>query len=503
MSLKEDKSNNVDLKTIVEDRDKLGKLVLVSGDFNILHPGHIRLLRFAKECGDHLVIAINADILINNPNYNSERHREDVVSSLGFVDYCFISELDIHELICTVKPDIVVKGKEFEGKNNPEEKALANFRGKLIFSSGYTFQKSTSIFDEHNNNPNINIEKIRRYMAHHRIDRKRIESILDKIIDLNVVVIGDSIVDEYLQCNAIGMSQEDPTIVVTPDEEMLFLGGAAITAGHAKGLGAKTVSFYSVLGTDGESQFAKKKLNDYQLESIIFTDSTRPTTKKRRYRVENKTLLRVNTFRDHDISLELQERIFDRLAHNINQASLVILSDFNYGVLPQSLVNKIINMCQDRDIFIAADSQTSSQIGDISRFSGVDLIMPTERELRISSNNNRDGLVVLAEKLRQRMGCTNIVITLADEGALLHLGNGISWENDKIAALATNALDPSGAGDCMLSATAMSLACGADLWLATLIGSVAAACQVSKVGNQPLHLSELRSTIDRLCHASG
>ncbi|MDB2434635.1 PfkB family carbohydrate kinase [Luminiphilus sp.] len=502
MSLKKDKSISVDLKKIIEDRRKLGRLVLVSGDFNILHPGHIRLLRFAKECGDHLLVAINADVLIKNPNYNSESHRADMVSSLGFVDYCFISELDINELIYTVKPDIVVKGKEFEDKNNPEEEALASFRGKLIFSSGYTFQKSTSIFSEHNNNPNINIEKIRRYMAHHRIDRKRIESILDKIINLNVVVIGDSIVDEYLQCNAIGMSQEDPTIVVTPDEEMLFLGGAAITAGHAKGLGAKTVSFYSVLGTDGESKFAKKKLNDYQLESMIFTDSTRPTTKKRRYRVENKTLLRVNTFRDHDISLELQDLIFDHLAHNINQASLVILSDFNYGTLPQSLVGKIISMCKEKEIFIAADSQTSSQIGDISRFIGVDLIMPTERELRISSNNNRDGLVVLAEKLRQQMGCTNIVITLADEGALLHLGNGISWENDKIAALATNALDPSGAGDCMLSATAMSLACGADLWLATLIGSVASACQVSKVGNQPLHLSELRSTIDRLCHAS-
>jgi rfaE bifunctional protein kinase chain/domain len=502
MSLKKSESNNMDLKTVVKDRGKLGELVLVSGDFNILHPGHIRLLRFAKECGDYLVVAVNADILIKNPNYNNESHRADMVSSLDFVDYCFISELEIHELICTVKPAIVVKGKEFEGKSNPEETALANFRGKLIFSSGYTFQKSTSIFSEHNNNTNINVEKIRRYMAHHRIDRKRIESILDKIINLNVVVIGDSIVDEYLQCNAIGMSQEDPTIVVTPDEEMLFLGGAAITAGHAKGLGAKAVSFYSVLGTDDESKFAKKKLNDYQLKSMIFSDSTRPTTKKRRYRVENKTLLRVNTFRDHDISLELQDLIFDRLARNINQASLVILSDFNYGALPQSLVNKIISMCKEKEIFIAADSQTSSQVGDISRFSGVDLIMPTERELRISSNNNRDGLVVLAEKLRQQMDCTNIVITLADEGALLHLGNGISWENDKIAALATNALDPSGAGDCMLSATAMSLACGADLWLATLIGSVAAACQVSKVGNQPLHLSELRSNLDQLYHAS-
>ena len=148
MSLKKDRSINIDLKKVIEDRGKLGELVLVSGDFNILHPGHIRLLRFAKECGDYLVVAVNADILINNPNYNSESHRADMVSSLGFVDYCFISKLEIHELTCAVHPDIVVKCKEFEGQNNPEEIALANFRGKLIFSSGYTFQKSLQTVDE-------------------------------------------------------------------------------------------------------------------------------------------------------------------------------------------------------------------------------------------------------------------------------------------------------------------------------------------------------------------
>jgi len=449
-----------------------------------------------------LVVAVNADSFISNSSYNDQRHREDVVSSLGFVDYCFVTSIDIRELIASLRPDIIVKGKEFETKDNAEESALKDFGGKLVFSSGYTLQRSSSIFLDRESSSGMNFEKLRSYMLRHQIDRKRIETVLDKITDLSVLVIGDCIVDEYLQCNAVGMSQEDPTIVVTPDEAKVFLGGAAITAGHAKSLGAKEVSFYSVLGADSASDFVKKKVSDYQLESITFVDDTRPTTKKRRYRVGNKTLLRVNKFRDHDISRHLQDLIFDRVLRESGQAKLIILSDFNYGILPQNLVNKIITMCKKKGILIAADSQTSSQIGDISRFSGVDLIMPTERELRVSSNNNRDGLVTLAEKLREKIECPNIVITLADEGALVHLGNGISWENDKITALATNALDPSGAGDCMLSATAMSLACGADLWLATLIGSVAAACQVSKVGNQPLHLSELRSTIDRLCHVS-
>lgn len=490
-----------DLKQVQEMRRKLGRLVLVTGDFNILHPGHIRLLRFAKECGDHLVVALNSDSSIKSGTYNNEKHREDVVSSLSFVDYCFVSGIEIHELISSLRPDIVVKGKEFETKINIEERALSVFGGRLVFSSGYTFQKSSSVFVDRENNSDMNIKKLQSYMQRHQIDTEQIEFILGKITNLKILVIGDCIVDEYLQCNAVGMSQEDPTIVVTPDERKLFLGGAAITAGHAKSLGARAVSFYSILGTDSASDFVQKKVSDYQLESITFVDDTRPTTKKRRYRVGNKTLLRVNKFRDHDISLQLQDLLFDRVERDAEQAKLLILSDFNYGILPQNLVNKIIGMCKRKGILIAADSQTSSQIGDISRFSGVDLIMPTERELRVSLNNTRDGLVVLAEKLRQKIDCPNIVITLADEGALLHSGSGNSWKNDKISAFAANAIDPSGAGDCMLSATAMSLACGADLALATLIGSVAAACQVSRVGNQPLQLSELSSAIEQLCHA--
>lgn len=489
------------LEEIIANRKAFGKLVLVTGDFNILHPGHIRLLRFAKECGDTLIVGVNADALLAQTNYNDEIHRSDIVASLEFVDHCFLNSLSAIELIQQLSPNVVVKGKEYEDKINPEQSTIEQCGGKLIFSSGYTHQSSSSVFHQRQNQLVLNTDKLTDYMHRHHITRSHIDSLIDNFSSLRVLVIGDTIVDEYMQCNAVGMSQEDPTIVVTPDEKKLFLGGAGITSAHAKSLGAHKVSFYTVLGDDDAAIYSFDKMREYQLDARTFVDDTRPTTQKRRYRVGNKTLLRVNDFREHDIGNDIQEAIMSQLVSEIDEIDLVIFSDFNYGVLPQPLVDAIVELCNEKKVMIAADSQTSSQVGDISRFKHVDLITPTEREVRVALNNSRDGLVILADKLNQKMKCPNIIVTLADEGALLHMADSAKihqWQNDKIPALATNAVDPAGAGDCMLAATAMSLASGGNLWISSLIGSVAAACQVSKVGNQPLSLQELKAALQLL-----
>jgi len=480
---------------------KLGKLVLVTGDFNILHIGHIRLLRFAKECGDTLVVAVNGDTLLSNPNYNDEHHRLEMISALNFVDYSFVYNSTIDALISQIRPHKVVKGREHETQDNPEQAVLDGYGGKLVFSSGDTFQKSSSVFQMQTMQPLLNLEKINNFMIRHNITRDSVEKLLSSFKQLRVLVIGDTIIDEYMQCNAVGMSQEDPTIVVTPDEKKLFLGGAAITAAHANSLGAQDVSFITVLGDDDVADYAKNKLKEYRIDAKIFRDDTRPTTKKRRYRVGNKTLLRVNDFRDHDIGVDIQATILAKVKEKIKVTDLVVFSDFNYGVLPTPLVDTIVELCKSNKVMIAADSQTSSQVGDISRFKNVDLITPTEREIRVALNNTRDGLVILSEKLHLQTNCPNIIVTLAEEGALMHLTDTEkmgSWQNDKISALASNAIDPAGAGDCMLAATAMALVSGGDLWVSSLIGSVAAACQVSKVGNQPLAYQELQAAFEQL-----
>lgn len=278
---------------LTNERDTLGRLILVVGNFNILHPGHVRLLRFARECGDTLVVGVNSGSILGDATYNEEEQRVEIVNSLSCVDYCFLNDFTTTELVKKLRPYAVVKGKEFEGGDNPEIDALTEVGGRLVFSSGYTSLKASSYLNQ-TNELVLERDKLNGYMQRHKLNIGSLQNTLEKLKALNIVVIGDCIVDEYIQCNAVGMSQEDPTIVVTPDESQLFLGGAAITAAHAKAIGANQVSFFTVVGEDSSADFVRQKANSFGLNAFIYADDSRPTNLKRRYRVGNKTLLRVN-----------------------------------------------------------------------------------------------------------------------------------------------------------------------------------------------------------------
>jgi len=162
-------------------------------------------------------------------------------------------------------------------------------------------------------------------------------------------------------------------------------------------------------------------------------------------------------------------------------------------MLTDDLIERITHDSRAKGITLAADSQSSSQIGDITRFPNVTLLTPTEREARLAVRDNKSGLVGISEKIRQATNAEFIPITLASEGVFLHRPEeeGRGWTDDQVPTLNDNPVDVSGAGDAFLVSAAMCLAKGADIWSAIFLGSLGAACQVSRVGNVPLLKREL------------
>ena len=138
----------------------------------------------------------------------------------------------------------------------------------------------------------------------------------------------------------------------------------------------------------------------------------------------------------------------------------------------------------------------NTQASDISRFSGMMIITPTEREARMALRDPNSGLVVLAESLRKKARAQNVVITLGAEGMLVHAKGKVDWDTDKLPAFNTSPKDAAGAGDSFLTCAAMGLCAGADIWQSVYLGSIAAACQVSRVGNLPLTQIDLIAEID-------
>jgi rfaE bifunctional protein kinase chain/domain len=466
-------------------------ITFLNGDFNVVHPGHLRLLNFAAECGNFVVVGVNAT------GYGNVLVKDDLrlqsIQSNTIVDYAFLLAHPPEDFITLLKPATVVKGKEHENDINIEQRVVESYGGQLRFSSGDIRFSSMDLL--HKELSDINFSTIVKpwdYPKRHNFSLNTLPRIIDKFSSLNVIVLGDVIIDEYVTCEPLGMSQEDPTIVVSPLSSDTFLGGAGIVAAHTQALGAST-TFFSVTGSDAPSKFAKAKLEDYGVGFELFEDTTRPTPHKKRYRAHGKTLLRVSDLRHHEIHTDLCANILKKLKAIIDKTDLLIFSDFNYGFLPQSLVDSIIELCKEHDVFIAADSQASSQYSDISRFKGANFITPTEREARLACHDFSSGLAAIMHTLQSKMNKPDIILSMGSEGIL------IQTAPDSDGALSTDQLpsfnkmpsDVAGAGDSLIASASMCLALGAGIWQASYLGSIAAACQVGRIGNTPLTLQTL------------
>lgn len=467
-----------------------GRIVFVSGDFNIIHPGHLRLFNFAAECGDFLVVGVNADGM--GKTIIPAEMRLESVSAIGVVGQAFILTEAPEAFITRLRPDIVVKGREHSQHFNIEEEVVEAYGGKLLFCSGDVgFSSIDLLRRELTEVVAPTIQKPSDFPARHRFTLPELIDLVRRFTELKVVIVGDLIVDEYIDCEPLGMSREDPTLVVSPLISKRFVGGAGIVAAHARGLGA-SVSYFSVAGDDDVRVFAEETLLSHGVDAHIIVDSTRPTTLKQRYRAGNKTLLRVSHLRQHDIDDELIERLEASMAPALADADLIVFSDFNYGCLAQPLVDRIVKRCRASGTPMVADSQASSQIGDVSRFKGMKMVTPTEHEARLAVRDFQSGLVVLADALREKADVEHVVITLAGEGILIHSpAESSGLITDRLPAFNGSPRDVSGAGDSLLTCSSMVLALGADIWRASYLGSVAAACQIRRVGNIPLTANEI------------
>ncbi len=472
------------------------RVVFVSGIFNVLHPGHLRLLKFAEEQGDILIVGVHSNALAPGAVMD-ERQRLESVAAVAYVDRAFLMMRKAEEVIADLRPEVVVKGREWMGCDNPEEKALKKYGGKLVFSSGEaTFSSLDLIREEFKRREDFQLRPSVGYLKRHGITHQSLRNALTALDGLNVVVLGDTIVDEYIVCEALGMSQEDPVIVVRPFTSQKFIGGAGIVALHVRGLGAR-VQFCSVIGKDETAKFVKAGMAKSGVDVHFIEDATRPTTLKQRFVSQGKKLLRVSYLREQVISRDMLAQVAKLLPELLTDAHLVIFSDFNYGFISDELRERVAGRCRRRRVKMAADCQSSSQIGNVARFVGMDLATPTEREARLALHDRESGLVVLAHKLEQKMQAKNILVTLGGEGILVHKPVRNGYVTDRLPALNPNPKDVMGAGDSLLAGASMTLAAGYDIWTAAYVGSLCAAYQVACLGNQPLLKKDILGLLNK------
>jgi bifunctional ADP-heptose synthase (sugar kinase/adenylyltransferase) len=201
------------------------------------------------------------------------------LKSQEFVDEVVLFNTDLKKVILEIQPDIIIKGSEFSSQNNIESEIVSSYGGELIFSSGSTFFSEKDLLSSSEVVAVDYTEKIPfDFLKRNDIALNDISEQILKFSSVKVCVIGDLIIDEYINCHPLGMSREEPNIVVTPIDSQKFLGGAGIVAAHTVGLGA-TTKLITITGKDEAGSWAIAKAEAYGVSVKSIEDKTRPTSR--------------------------------------------------------------------------------------------------------------------------------------------------------------------------------------------------------------------------------
>ncbi len=497
------------LKTVSELLEAIGsfprkkKVVMCHGVFDLVHPGHLRHLLYAKDKASVLVTSLTSDRHINKAQYRPyvpQQLRALNLAALEFVDYVIIDDnAEPLENISTIRPDFFAKGFEYEnGKIHPktaeEIEVLSGYGGEVLFTPGDIVYSSSHLIES--SPPNLSLDKLMAVMDGEGIGLKDITDSLDLLSKKKVLVVGDTIVDTITHTSMIGGMTKTPTISVRHDYTESFVGGAGIVSKHIKSAGAE-VDFLTVLGDDRLSKFVVDDMKSAGVNIHPVYDQSRPTTEKNAIVAADYRLLKVDTVDNRPISNSTLKEFVEIIS--AGGYDLVVFSDFRHGIFNQLTIPDLINAIP-KGVFRVADSQVASRWGNITDFIGFDLICPNEREARFSLADQDTGVRPLAAKLRRRAESEVVIMKMGERGAMVCRSDNEEDVRSSfvIDSFATNVVDPVGAGDALLAYASLSLSSCHSPIIAATLGSIAAALECEVEGNISISPDRIRERLERI-----
>ncbi len=491
-----------DLAVVIDNLKKQGKSVAhCHGCFDLLHLGHIKHFEAAKNAADVVIVTITPDRFVNKgpgrPVFN-ETLRMEAIAALQAVDYVALNKWETAiETIKILKPSFYVKGQDYKDREQDltkniylEEDAVKSVGGEIYFTEEIVFSSSTLI----NAHFSPYDEKVQGFMhdMKHKYSSEKVISYINALKDIRVLVIGDTIIDEYHYCLPLGKSSKSPTISTVFLRSEAYAGGALAIANHLEQYSGK-VELVTVLGSqNSQLNIIEDKLSK-GVERKFFYRSDSPTNTKRRYldKYLNTKLFEVTFMNDKFIDSALENEIISYLKQNIDNYDLVLICDFGHGFISPGLQKYL----QDSGKYLSINAQTNSNnfgFNYITKYRNAGYISIDEKELRLPFGDNYGKLETLIEKLSEITNCNDITITLGQAGSTLY-SNGKYYSSP---AFANSVKDSVGAGDAVLSITSLLAYSKAPADLIPFIGNCMGTIAVNIIGNEhPVYKKDLTKFI--------
>jgi rfaE bifunctional protein nucleotidyltransferase chain/domain len=472
-------------------RNEGRKVVLCHGVFDLLHMGHVRHFEAAHDHGDMLIVTLTADRFVNKgpgrPIF-PELLRAEMVAALGYVDWVGINhESSAEPVLNTIMPDVYVKGSDYEnpeeditGKIVEERDAVERHGGRLVFTKDITFSSSSLI----NKYLDVYDSPLRDYLEDFRQQGAgaEIAALIEKVKDYRVLLVGDTIIDEYQYVGPLGKSPKENMIATLYREKEIFAGGVIAAANHVANF-CREVEVVTVLGENDSHEDLVRASVHPNVKLHILRRPNVPTTRKCRFVDPSymRKLFEVYHMDDSYYGARIESQVADLVAERAQDCDLTIITDFGHGLLTMPVIDAATRNAR----FLAVNAQSNSAnmgYNLITRYPRADYICIDMPEIRLALGDRVTDVATLAsETLPKRVACSRVMITMGSHGCA-------AWQPEygvhRIPAFTKTVVDTVGAGDAFLAVTSPLVAAGGRMDHVGFVGNAAGAIKVGIVGHR-------------------
>jgi len=466
------------------------RIVHCHGVYDLLHVGHIKHLDAARRLGDVLIVTITPDRFVNKgphrPAFN-ENLRAEALAALSCVDYVAVNQYPTAvEIIGELRPNVYVKGAvKGQGKRDhtdaltQEEEAVKAAGGELVLTDEETFSSSTLI----NRFLDVFTPEAKTFLAafRERFSPETVVGHIQAMRPLKVLTIGETIIDEYVFCDAMGRTNKEAVLVVGENHRERYGGGILAVANHVAGF-CDEVGVASALGSaDTQEPFVTDWLKPNVVSTFV-TVPGGPTMVKRRYVEEylGKKLFEVYNTKSHVMEAAQETAFLDVLDAMLPAYDVVVVVDYGHGLLTDAIIRRICEKAR----FLAVNTQTNAgNLGYnfISKYPRADFIAIAEPEVRLEHRDYHGDMARLVVETARRLRCPRMIVTRGKRGCMCYDDrDGVTV----VPAFSVKIVDRVGSGDALLSLAAPIAAMGLPVELAGFIGNVAGAEACAMMGNK-------------------
>ncbi|MBI2670058.1 MAG: adenylyltransferase/cytidyltransferase family protein [Candidatus Yanofskybacteria bacterium] len=478
-----------ELKIIVEALKSENKtIVLCHGDYDLLHRGHLHQFEQAVKQGDVLVVSITADVFMTKgpgrPVFK-ENLRTEMIAAMEIVDFVTISNFKTGvELIRLLKPDVYVKGvSEHERAEDSstkvflEKKAIEEIGGKMYFSHEMPIHATPLLNNFVDPYPAEVLTFLENLGKTYTLDN--IISAVNSLADLRVLVIGETIIDQYDFVKTMDVSPKGGVMVHQYLKSEFFAGGILACTNYISNFCSEVRLFSCMGGVDSHESFINGSLASNVDPFFLVKDNFRTIVKRREVETTYFSK-RTETYFMNDASLSDAEEmlVIERLEAEIKNYDLIFVLDYGHGFITPN----IIKFLADNSRFLAVSTQANAAnkgFHVITCYPRADYICVNYFEAKLALHDKHSEPIVLARKLQDILHAQLINITLGRHGSMILDDKGMTYNTP---VFSKNIVDIVGAGDALFSVTAMCAVKGLPPNLVGFIGNLVGGLATTYIG---------------------